>query len=205
MNRNGEQSLRQKILLTSREMLVDEGYKHLSMRKIAGKVGVSATSIYLHFDSKDHLLHTLMEQAIDDLNTHLEQAIQGVQDPIEQLRVFGEAYLRYAVDNPQRYQIIFLVRSDKMSRYPKEKFRRARKGYEMVEQTIRKGIEEGKLQDDQPRMAAYVFWAQLHGAMSVVLSGRLDVRLDRDAFFNKALEQIIRGIGVVDSRPSVNP
>lgn len=198
MGKNGEQSLQQQILLTCREMLVEEGYKHLSMRKIARNVGVSATSIYLHFESKDHLMHTLMDQAINDLNTHLEQAIRDVTDPLTKLRRLADAYINYAIDNPQKYQIIFFVRSDKMSRYPKEKFRRARKGYEMVEQAIRESIDAGKLSDNQPRMASYVFWAQLHGVTSAVLSGRLDKRLDRELFFDKAIDQILQGVKNLD-------
>ena len=207
MSRNGEQSLHQKILLTCREMLVEEGYKHLSMRKIARNVGVSPTSIYLHFESKDHLMHTLMDQAINDLNTNLDRSINEAADPLDKLRRLAGAYIQFAMENPQKYQIIFFVKSDRMSRYPRDKFRRARRGYEMVEKAIRESIEAGRMWEAEPRVAAYVFWAQLHGVTSAVLSGRLDHRLDREQFFNKAIEQIIRGFseaGSGDTEHSVN-
>ena len=196
MKANGESSLRKRILDTSRDLLVEVGYRQISMRKIARKVGVSATSIYLHFESKDHLLHTLMEEAIEDLNSTLEQSITGSEDPIEQLRAFARAYINYAMENPRQYQIIFLVRSEEMSRYPKEKFRRARRGYEMLEQTIAEGAQKGLLQEESPRTAAYVIWAELHGVMSVVQSRRLDVRIDREQFFESAIEKIIGGLKV---------
>ena len=50
-----DDDLRRSILVTSRELLVREGYSSLSMRKIARSIGYSATSIYLHFKSKDQL------------------------------------------------------------------------------------------------------------------------------------------------------
>lgn len=186
-------SLRKRILETSRELMVEEGYKRLSMRKIASNVGVSATSIYLHFDSKDHLLHALMEEAIDELNAELETAMALSNDPVVRLEELAKAYVSYALDHPREYQIIYLVRSEEMSRYPKEKFRKARKGYELVTETIRECTEQGRCEEEEPRVAAYVFWAQLHGTLSVLQSQRLDVRIDRQKFLDRAVTHVING------------
>ena len=62
-----EQSLRDRILQTSRSILFSKGYDAISMRKIAGLVGVSATSIYLYFENKNHLVHTLIEESVEEL------------------------------------------------------------------------------------------------------------------------------------------
>ncbi|MGM0588420.1 MAG: TetR/AcrR family transcriptional regulator [Bacteroidota bacterium] len=188
-----EVSLRNKILETSREMLIQAGYKNLSMRKIAKQIDVSATSIYIYFDSKDHLLHNLMEEAINDLSNQLEASIQGVDDPIEQLHELAHAYVNYAMQRPKQYQIIYLVRSDEMSRYPKEKFRRARRGYELVQKAIERANNTGQMNEDKPRTAAYVFWAQLHGAMTVIHSERLDKRVDPDVFVQTAIQHTLKG------------
>jgi AcrR family transcriptional regulator len=193
MAENGEIGLRERIIETSRELLINEGYKNLSMRKIAKQVDVSATSIYIYFDSKDHLLHALMEEAINELSNTLEQSIEGIDDPIQQLKAMANAYIGYAVDSPKQYQIIYLVRSDEMSRYPKEKFRRARRGYELVQASIEEANKRGQLSEDHPRTAAYVFWAQLHGAMTVIHSERLDKRVDPQEFIRTAVEHTIAG------------
>ena len=191
-----EQSLRDQILETSRHLLIKSGYKQLSMRKIARSIGVTATSIYLHFDSKDHLLHALIEEAIEDLNDRLEAVVSSSNNVIERLRMLAEAYIEYALENPEQYSIIYLVPSEDMERYPKEKFRKARKGYEIVAQTIEEGVEAGFIEEPEPRMAAYVFWAQLHGALSVVESERLDVRIDKQDFLNKTIEHVLNGFNL---------
>lgn len=189
-------NLKEKLLEASRELLLKEGFRNFSLRKVAREVGVSATSIYLHFDSKDHLLHTLMEESISELNSKLQRAASEKTDPIQKLENLARVYTRFALEHSREYQIIYMVSSDEMSRYPKKKFRQARKGYEIVTQTLQEGVEKQLLEEDHPRLAAYTFWAQLHGVMSVVLSKRLDTRVDQQKFIDQAIEHIIQGFHV---------
>lgn len=188
--------LRQRLLESARKILLEEGQRNFSLRKIARESGVSATSIYLHFDSKDHLIHVLMEESIDRLNDKLEDSIKGSTDPIEKLNILARVYVRFALENTEEYQIIYMISSDQMSRYPKEKFRKARRGYEMVTEVLEEGVRKNLLDEDHPRVAAYTFWAQLHGVMSVVLSKRLDNRLEQKEFIEQAIEHIIHGFHV---------
>lgn len=188
--------LRDRLLESARKILLEEGQRNFSLRKIARESGVSATSIYLHFDNKDHLIHVLMEESIDRLNNRLEKSVQGSTDPIEKLNILARVYVEFALENPKEYRIIYMVSSDQMSRYPKEKFRKARRGYEIVTEVLEEGVRKNLLDEDHPRVAAYTFWAQLHGVMSVVLSKRLDNRLDQQEFIEQAIEHIIHGFHV---------
>lgn len=188
--------LRVRLLDSARKLLLDEGYRNFSLRKVARDTGVSATSVYLHFDSKDHLIHALMEESIDRLNNQLEQAAKTGTDPIAKLNILARVYVRFALEHAREYQIIYMVSSDEMARYPKDKFRKARRGYELLTEVIKDGVEKQLLDEDEPRTAAYTFWAQLHGVMSVVLSKRLDNRLNQKDFIEQAIEHIIHGFHV---------
>lgn len=194
--------LREKLLETARKLLVSKGFRGFSLREVARKTDVSATSVYIYFDNKDHLTHTLIEQSINELNACLKEVYINYQDPIERLEGFAEAYVQYALDHPREYQIIYIVSSEEMSRYPKEKFRQARKGYEYLTDTIREAVEQNILEESNPRTAAYTFWAQLHGVMSVVLSKRLDTRINQQEFIEQAITHIIHGFQV---RTSLKP
>lgn len=191
-----EISLKEKILQSSRNRFISEGYRNLSLRKIAADIGVSATSIYLHFESKDHLIHTLMEQSIEKLKRALSEEAKHVRDPVKRLEVLARTYVNFALQNPQEYQIIYLDDTEEMSRYPKEKFRQARKGYEVLTETIEEGVAAGLMEEEHPRLAAYIFWAQLHGILSVVLSKRLDNRIDREVFIEQAIQHTLDGLHV---------
>lgn len=196
MPEKSTQNLRDQILNVAQQLLSDKGYQNFSLRKVAREVGVSATSIYLHFEGKDDLIHTLMEKAIDHLNARLEEVSGRCSEPIIKLEALADEYVRFALQYPSEYQIIYSVNSDKMTRYPKEKFRKARKGYDIVIKTIEEGVEKGMMDETQPRIAAYTFWAQLHGIMAVVLSRRLDTRIDRDEFIRQAIDHILYGFHI---------
>lgn len=204
MDKTKEISLKQQIIDAARQVLLSEGYLNFSLRKIAREIDVSATSIYLHFENKDALIHTLMEKAIERLNNRLEACTANREDPIAKLDALAHEYTNFALENPREYQVIYLISSDEMSRYPKEKFRKARKGYEIVTTVLREGREKGIIAEKKPRMAAYTFWAQLHGVMSVVLSQRLDTRIDQQQFIEEAIDHIIQGYQVRTSLKSNN-
>lgn len=194
-------SLRQKILDTSRSLLLEDGYRNFSLRKVARKTGVSATSIYLHFDGKDDLIHSLIDESIQKLNAKLAEMASREKDPVARLEVLAWTYADFALQHSREYQIIYVVSSDEMTRYPKEKFREARKGYDLLTWTIEEGVEQGIMEEEDPRTASYTFWAQLHGVMSVVLTQRLDSRIDQSAFIEQAIQHIIDGFHV---RTAVN-
>ena len=196
-----DNNLRERILEASRAMLLSDGYKSLSMRKIAKDTGVSATSIYLHFENKDHLLHTLMEQAIEKLSDSLESALVDTGDPADRIEAIIRGYVRFAMDNQMEYQVIYLVRTEEMARYPKEKFRKVRKPFELLAKAISEGVEIGLLVDDHPLITAYSIWGQLHGIVSVVMNNRLDNRIKRDEFIESSIEHILHGFLL---RASVN-
>ncbi|GAB5407930.1 MAG: TetR/AcrR family transcriptional regulator [Balneolaceae bacterium] len=188
-----DKSLREKILETSRHLLFTEGYSSLSMRKIAKEVGASATSIYLYFENKDHLVHTLIEESVEELSVFIEQCAAQKHLTIDKFETIIRSHVDFAFNNPEKYQVIYMVQSSKMSRYPKEKFRKARRGYALLESVIHKGIEEGLMELDEPMIATYSIWAQLHGVISVVLNQRLDSRIDRDKFIEESIEHIVQG------------
>lgn len=204
MEETKDVSLKERIVDAARQVLLSEGYRNFSLRKIARQVDTSATSIYLHFENKDDLVHTLMEEAIERLNNQLEKESAKFDDPIEKLEALAHEYVNFALKYPREYQVIYLISSDEMTRYPKEKFRKARKGYEIVTHVLQQGQESGLLAEDKPRIAAYTFWAQLHGVMSVVLSKRLDTKLDQQEFIEEAIDHIIKGYQVRTSLKQEN-
>jgi AcrR family transcriptional regulator len=185
--------LRDEILEISRSMLFKDGYKSLSMRKIAKKAGVTATSIYLYFENKDHLLHTLIEESVEDLSRYIEGKALPVGNSIDRFKAIIRGYVEFGLKFPEKYEIIYKVKSDSMARYPKEKFRKARRAYELLVKTIEESVENGQMDVEKPLIAAYSIWAQLHGVVSVISNGRLDSRINKEQFIEYSIEHIIQG------------
>ncbi len=191
---SGEQDLRRRILDTTRHLLVREGYRSLSMRRIARAIGYSATTIYLHFKDKDHLLHALIDEGMG----HLYDTLQAAEaahpaDPAVRLEALCRAYVAFGQDNPEYYEIMFLLDTERMERYPAEKYRRARRNLDLIAATLEEGAARGLFAVDDPRVSASTAWAMLHGIVSMLLAGRLDVRIDREAFVETSIRQALAG------------
>jgi len=186
-------SLRQDILQVSRTLLIKEGFGKMSMRKIANEVDVSATSIYLHFKNKDELILALIETSIAKLANVLQQQLEDGDDPIRKLEKMADGFIHFALNHPQEYEIIYMVRPEEMPKFPKEKFNQIRKIYELLADIIEEGQQRGVLHVQDPLLSAYTVWAQLHGVASVVISKRLDTRIPTETFLKQAVDHIIQG------------
>ncbi len=187
--------LRQAILDRARSLLLAEGYERLSMRKIAAAVGCSATSIYLHFASKDALTHALIDEGMERLHAALVAA--SGPDPVASLGALSRAYVRFGLDNPEVYQILFQLHPERMARYPVEQYRRARRNIDVFAAAIAAGAAAGRLRA-QPTadVAANGLWTALHGLVSLTLAGRIDARLAGDAFVEASIRQALAGVAV---------
>ena len=188
---NGD--LRRRILDTTRHLLVSEGYNSLSMRKIARAIGYSATSIYLHFESKDALVHALIEEGMAQKYETLRSIAEAHrEDVIARLKALCRGYIDFGIDNPEYYEIMYMLHPEQMARFPAEKYRRARRNLEVIVDTLREGAEGKLLHVEDPLVAASAIWAALHGAVSLLFSRRMDVRVDREAFIDTVITQTLR-------------
>lgn len=194
-------SLRNEILDVSRDLLIQHGFSKLSMRNIAKRADVTATSIYLHFDNKDDLLLTLIEESIEHLKEYLIPEIDSAKGLIQQLEDLARGYIRFALENPQEYEIIYMVRPEEMPRYPKQKFQQIRSAYELLAEIIEDGNKEELIDVESSVISAYTLWAQLHGVVSVILSKRLDTRIPQNEFIDQAIDHIIQGF-IIQKTPA---
>lgn len=80
----------------------------LSLRAVARKVGITATSIYLHFESLDALLlaakHQMWQQFGEEMLTAAE-ASAGT--PYDKVLAFGRAYVTFAREHPGAFRTLF--------------------------------------------------------------------------------------------------
>ena len=87
--------------------------EHISLRELASGLGVSATAVYRHFDSREALLAALAAVGIAQLQQCFAVAFDlhtppaDAQEAIARLRRLGVAYLRFADEQPAMWRLIF--------------------------------------------------------------------------------------------------
>ena len=187
MPRANGTELRQAILAEARRVLLEHGYTDLSMRRIAKAVGCTATSIYLYFRSKDELFHTLIDEGMDRLGVALRSSIEGVSNPVQRVERLCRSYLEFGLENPEFYEIMFLLHPMHMERYPAEKYRRARANLDVFLDALVEAVGRPLSAAEDLRVPATVLWSSLHGTISLLIAQRIDVRIDRKELMDQAV------------------
>jgi AcrR family transcriptional regulator len=186
--------LHQSILDAANDVLLEDGYAAITMRKVAERIGYSATSIYLHFDSKDALLHALIERGYRMLHEALHAEAAGHTEPLARVEALCRRYVRFGLDNPAYYELMFMLHPRYMARYPAAKYREARQNLDAFAQSLIEAQRAGLAQVDDLRAGANAIWAMLHGVVSLQIAHRMDVRVDRDALVDTAVRGVVRSI-----------
>ena len=107
--RRGEgHTRREEILQAAKELFLEEGYDATTIRRIADRVGISAPALYLYFRDKEALMLALCDQTFAHLIAAIGEIEKTVQDPLERIRRFGEAYARFGLSHPDEYRLVFL-------------------------------------------------------------------------------------------------
>jgi AcrR family transcriptional regulator len=99
---------RDEILWAAKDLFLREGYEATTIRRIAEVVGVSAPALYLYFKDKEAILLALCDQTFGYLLEQMAEIEKQGLPPIERLRHCGDAYVRFALNNPREYWLTFM-------------------------------------------------------------------------------------------------
>ncbi len=163
---------RARILDAARELFVARGVEATTMRAIAGKLGVSAPAIYHHFADKHALIQELVVTDLHRLATAFARA-QRVRDPIERLKELGLAYVRFGLENPQLYRLLFMTPDLKAG--AEEEIQHAleatpeRDAYGIVRTCAEAAIGAGRLGPTyrDAEQVSQALWASVHGIVAL--------------------------------------
>lgn len=101
--------LREEILSAATELLVATGDEAaVSVRAVAKQVGVTPPSIYLHFADKNELLFECCSLLLGRLRETVLRKAGDLEDPFDRLRVAAHQFVRFGIDNPEPYRIMFM-------------------------------------------------------------------------------------------------
>jgi AcrR family transcriptional regulator len=144
---------------------------------------------YRHFADKEALIAAVRAAAFN----RLADALDGVaRDGRHRAADIGEAYVRFARQNPAAYKLMFDLAQPDEAAYPElaaasARAREAMSGY------VRELVEAGVLAGD-PVALGYVFWATIHGLVVLDLAGRLPPEPSFETLRVTALGALMRGL-----------
>lgn len=92
------------------KMFLQDGYAKTSIRNIAEEIEYSPGTIYLYYKDKDELLYEVQRHAYDKLLEAFHTSCSS-KDPITKLRQIGETYIMFGLQNPELYDLMFIIRA----------------------------------------------------------------------------------------------
>ncbi len=188
------EKLHDQILAAAERMLIETGDEEaVSIRAIADAVGVTPPSIYLHFADKDDLLFAVCERHFAAFDEITEAAGGVTDDPLASLMLRGRAYVRFGLENPEHYRIMFMRKPGKTAPgFQDERLRQSSAFDHHVDAVAR--CVEAKIIVGDPVMVAIGLWATVHGITSLLLAKPSFPWPDQEAVIDHVLTAGLMGV-----------
>jgi AcrR family transcriptional regulator len=148
-------------LLTAADDLLHETRETtaLTIRGVTKRAGVSPMAFYLHFENREALLEAVYERHFRAFLDVMRGALAAAgPQPRERLHAAGLAYLRFGLENPGEYVLIFETAAQLPPGPPAAA---AREAFDFIVDLVR----EVRPQEPEPRTVAIEVWSALHGTV----------------------------------------
>lgn len=159
------------ILEAALQIVKEEGWQALSMRKIADVIEYTAPIIYEYFSNKEAILLELTRKGFLKLTRELEQARDRHRLPAKQLEDMWLSYWNFAFANKELYQGMFGVTTncscEMVNNLPE-----AERSYELFSAVIGELMNIDDLEGDIICTKYYTLWSVVHGLVSINLLSR---------------------------------
>jgi AcrR family transcriptional regulator len=166
--------LRTEILDAASQILAESrDPNELSLRSVARRVGIAATSVYLQFADVDELAAAVAERHFAQLGRAIARSYHAQADPVHALVAGCNAYCRFGIRHPGHYRV--LVEVERSDLDPGRAYSLEQSSGQGVLQALVEGIERCQRHDlascnDDARQAALLVWTALHGIVSLRLN-----------------------------------
>ncbi len=165
--------MRDRILEAAGRLFVRDGFEQTSIRKIARDIEYSAGTIYLYFPGgKDELFYTIHEQGFSEFGKQM-RALDHIKHPIERLKALGKTYLKFAFDNPEYYNLMFIETAPMETEETEENWEAGMKTYSCLQDTVQQCIDQGYFGDKELHPTTFFIWSTMHGMVALALRKRL--------------------------------
>jgi len=182
--------LQASLLRAAEEMLEKQGLVALSVRAAARRAGVSHNAPYRHFPDRESLLAALAADGFARFARALEegQARGG-------LRGRGEAYVRFALENPQRFRLMFDGEVP-MARHPALREAATRAFAALA------GALAEYLPGVPSRDASIAAWALVHGLASLLLNERIALAMRAERSDEEFVRAVLGSVRFAAAQPA---
>ncbi len=178
--------LRTALVAAALDLLAQDGADALSLRAVARRAGVSAMAPYRHYADKEALLAAVASLGFERLRAAL-LAADAAAPPADALIAQAVAYVRYALDNPALFRLMFGPRRAFI--HP-DLLAAGETAYSVLASRVAADMPPGTAREAR----ALGCWSMVHGLASLFLDGRISDRRtaeEEDAMTRRVAEAML--------------
>jgi AcrR family transcriptional regulator len=178
---------RDRLCDVAERLFADHGPDAVTIRQLAGALGVSAMTPYRYFKDKDAILAAVRARAFQRFAEAMECVTPADAAHWEYP---GEAYVDYALSHPDAYKLMFDVNQATVANHPD-----LVRAMERARATMSAGMKDApQLKGADIPLIAHAFWSAMHGPIMLELAGMIRPPIDARAILRVSLPRLIAGI-----------
>lgn len=186
-------SKKDKILVAAQELFAKSGYAGTTMKMVAEEAEVASGLVFHYFENKENLFMAAGSELIDTMILYLRDKIADAANGCEALGAFVEAYLDFTIVNEKTFPTLIRCSpfSDDNPDLDRKKIgAKFRELIDMVEDILRRGIEDGSIVDLPVTQTAFMVYANIVGAVRTRFLAPYDI----PGLYDEARDFILRSV-----------
>lgn len=196
-NRELIEQRHEQIFKAASRIFISRGYHRATVREIAEESGLSLGSLYSYIRTKEDILYLVFDKLTTTLRENIRKAIDGIEDPVEQMR----AALRADIRTTEQYQDEILLMYQETKSLDRESLRavlnREADYVRFFEDILRLGYERGVFKGD-PRLSADIITYLC--SILALRRWNLGRRFSSEEATEGLIAFILRGLGVMEGK-----
>jgi len=172
---------RQRTVETATRLFAEHGYDGVTMRRIARELGGSAMTPYRYFKNKAEIFDLVRAALFGRFADAQKAAYDSAGDPASRLLAMRNAYMEFALNDPQSYRLMFELGQDEVEER-EEVAEQGARAFSYLLRAVEDAASAGMV-DGDPLTVAHTLWGQVHGLLTLHLAGKLNL--------GRTLEQLL--------------
>jgi len=167
------EEMRRLILEAAQKLFLANGYEKVSIRNIADEIEYSPATIYLYFKDKNELFFALHQQAFRKLINEFAP-IAHLQNPMDKLEEMGRLYIRFAFENPELFDLMFIMTAPMDAIECREDiWDDGHQAFHVLQNVVQECIDSGAIKHPDAERAGLLIWSMVHGLAALFLRKRM--------------------------------
>jgi AcrR family transcriptional regulator len=159
-----KEALKMLILKGAKKLFLERGIEQTTIRNIADEIDYSVGTVYVYFKDKNAILHDLHSIGFQELGGYFIELF-AIKDPMERLKKMGFTYLKFAMENSEMYDLMFIVKApmEFIESTEKAAWNEGVDTFNALKRTVEECMNEGHFEGHALEALSFMIWSLVHG------------------------------------------